>query len=602
MAVNVTNERGAHSIKFGFNGSQYIDNNNNQSTLTMSFNRGPTTGPIAAPASTTSGNTIAALLLGVGTGSSNPNPLAPAFSYKEVGWYAQDTWRMTRRLTLTFGLRYEIQFPMTERYNRQNWFDYDLVNPLGAKVGLPLKGGLVYSTPDDRGQTLTSYNNFAPRFSLAYKASERAVVRAGYGVSYGRKIIDATGTDGFNVVTPWVVSPSGGVVPEVLLSNPFPQGFLAPTGNTLGASTYVGLSPSAWRRENTTPYVQSYSLDVQYSMGRGSVLEVGYVGNMGHKLAWGAPVNYNQLHPKYLSLGESLNDLVPNPFFGSITTGQLSGRTVPRYQLLLPYPQFVAVNGTTSEKGASSSFNALYVKYTYRMKGGLSLLTTYQWSKAIDNASEDTGRWTSDARRDIYDSRIDYSVSGHDVPHDLVNTLVYQLPVGKGKKFGAGMKGVSEALLGGWQVSGFVAFRSGTPITLRAPNTLAAFGYAVQRPNIPNLNDLKLAQRSPDQWWNVKGVVAPGRFEIGGGKRFLPNVRIDNMRNLDTSLMKNFKFRNERLKLQFRAEAYNLFNTPLFGIPTTGPTVNLGTGAFGTVNTTFITSSREVQAALKLDF
>lgn len=602
LAVNTTNERGAHSIKFGFAAENYIINNSSLNTFTMAFNRGPTTGPIASPDSSVTGNSIASLLLGVGSGTS-PNPVSPATSYKNFSWYVQDTWRATRRLTLTLGIRYELQMPRTERYNRQSWFDYDMTNPLRQQTGLPLKGGLVFATPDNRGQTALDTSDFAPRFGLAYKATNRLVVRAGYGLSYGRSISDpgVNGNDGFSTDTPWVTSP-GGVVPRYLLSNPFPQGRAQPTGNSAGALTFVGLSPTAWRRNNPSPYLQAYSLDLQYELGRGSMLELGYTGNIGRKFSYGVPVNYNQLDPALLSLGERLNDLVPNPFYGIITTGALSGPTVPRNQLLRPYPQYERVNSASSEKGASSNFNALYLKFTHRFSNGLSLLTTYQWSKALDNASEDQGWWMNDGRRNIYDAKSDYSVSAHDVPHDLVNSLVYELPVGKGKAFGSGMSGISQAALGGWQVSGMIRFASGTPVTFFAPNTLAAYGVAVQRPNISNMRDLALPNRSPEHWWNVNAVSAPGTFQIGNAPRFLPNVRIDNMKNADVALMKNFAFRTDRIRAQFRAEAFNVTNTPLFGIPPGGPQVTYGSGAFGTVTQTFVTGSRQIQLGLKLNF
>jgi hypothetical protein len=142
-----------------------------------------------------------------------------------------------------------------------------LTSPIAQTVGLPLRGGLVYSTPDDRGQTYARYNNFAPRVSFAYKVTDRFVVRSGYGISYARAITEqgVNGNDGYNVTTPWLTDP-GGVVPQILLQNPFPNGFLVPTGSSLGAASQLGLSPVAWRRDNPTPYVQSYSFDIQYEI------------------------------------------------------------------------------------------------------------------------------------------------------------------------------------------------------------------------------------------------------------------------------------------------------------------------------------------------
>lgn len=608
LAVNATNERGAHSIKFGFSGTQYILNPQSRSSISMAFNPGPTTGPIAVSDSNVAGNSIAALLLGVGTGSAT-TPFSPAASYKDFGWYVQDAWKTTTRLTVTVGLRYELQTPLTERYNRLNYFDFGIPNPLGAKVGMPLKGGLVYVNPNNRGETATDFHNFAPRLGIAYKITDKLVMRTGYGISFARSISEngINGTNGYTATTQWVASPNG-VTPSVYLSNPFPNGINQPTGSSLGPLTFVGLSPTAWSRRNPTPYIQSFSMDFQYQLNPSSVFEFGYTGNIGRKLAYGVTYNWNQLNPLLLALGQTLNNQVTNPFYGSISSGPLSNPTVAQSQLLLPYPQFVNVNGALSTKGAVSNFNALTLKFTHRFSAGLSLLSTYQWSKALDNASEDQGWWLADGRRNIYNDNLDYSISAHDVPHDFVNTLVYDLPVGKGKKFGSGMHGVADAVLGGWEVSGVIRFASGTPLELYAPNTLSAYGFGVQRPNVANVASLALSNPTPSEWFNVNAVTAPGTFQIGNAPRFLPNVRLAFMQNADLSLMKNFTLLRDRgVKMQFKAQAFNAFNHPLFGIASgnnagPAPQETLGSPSFGQVTSTFVTGSRELQLGLKLLF
>ena len=601
LGLHTTHEMGAHSLKFGFTATDQILNNFSPQSMTMAFTHGPTDGPVIASDATTTGNTIASLLLGLGTGS-NTLPVEPASSQKQYGAYVQDTWQVTRRLTLNLGVRYDLQTARTERYNQQNYFNYNLVNPISSQVGMQLFGGEVFNTPSNRGQTQVAPLNFAPRFGIAYKLTDRLVVRSGFGISFNNTLIDngINGNDGFAATTPWITST--GVIPQTYLSNPFPNGLIPPTGNTLGALTYVGLSPTAWRRNNPTPYVEGYSLDLQYQVTHSSVLEVGYTGNVGRRLAYGVPVNYNQLNPQYLSLGQALNNLVPNPFYGIIKSGQLSGPTIPYYQLLLPMPQFVAVNSAQSEKGTSSEFNALYVKFTHRFTGGLTVLTTYQWSKALDNASEDQGWAVNDGRRDTYNPGVEWGISAHDVPHDLVNTLVYELPVGKGKRFFSGMHGVTQAVLGGWEMSTVMRFASNTPVTIRCPNTLSAYGFAVQRCDIANMQALVLPNRTPSEWWNINAVTAPCTFCIGTSPRFLSTVRMDNVANVDMTLMKNWTMLRDRARLQFRAEAYNFTNHPLFGIPPTGPQVTFGSPAFGTVTQTFIYEPRQVQLGLKMTF
>ena len=607
LTVNVTHEHNAHSIKFGFSGSSYVWNPSSRASLSLAFNSGPTTGPVVASASTTSGNSIASLLLGVGTGTTT-TPFAPATTYRELGWYVQDNWRANRKLTLTVGMRYELQLPMTDRHNRLNYFDPNISSPLAQATGLPLKGGLVYLSDQQRGQTNTDFRNLAPRLGLAYKITDKLVLRSGYGVSFARALTEngINGTNGFTATSNWITTPNG-VTPTVFLSNPFPSGISQPTGSSLGAATFAGSTPTAWTRDNPSPLIQSYSLDFQYQLGPRTVAEIGFTGNVGKKLALGVTSNANQLDPKYLGLGQGLNNQVANPFAGVIKAGALANPTIPAYQLLLPYPQFVGVNRALSTKGAISNFNALTAKVVHRFNGGLTLLTTYQWSKALDTSSEDQGWWLADFRRDIYNPNSDYSISGHDVPHDLVNTLVYELPVGKGKQFGSNMPAVAQAVLGGWELSGVVRFAKGTPLGLYAQNTLSAYGFGGQRPKIANLNDLTLSNPTPDQWFNTKAATAPGTFEIGNAPRFLPNVRLQFMNNSDLSMIKNFKVRGERVKGQFKAQAFNAFNHPLFGIATgnssgPAPQETVGSPSFGKVTSTFVTGSRSIQLGVKLSF
>ncbi len=605
FSVNVTNERGAHSLKFGMSGENLLHNIWNAYTIATSFNRGMTSGPIAAAASSTSGNSIASLLLGTGTGGSTPVPVPPATSQRYFGWYAQDTWRVNSRLTLNLGLRYELQNPRTERYNQQNYFDYEASSPLNAVTTYDqLRGGLVFSSPSMRGQTYRDNFDLAPRIGIAYQATNRLVIRAGYGISYSRSFTDSgpNGNDGFSVTTPWIASQaSDGITPGNPLSNPYPNGLDPVTGAADGLLTRVGNSVTAWRAYNPTPYLQNYSFDLQYEVGYGTVVEVGYTGNVGRKFSYGEARRYNQMFPEYLSMGEDLNSRVANPFHGHINIGALRGETIPRHRLLRTHPQFINVNSPRSEKGANSSFNALHTKLTRRFSGGLTLITSYQWSKALDNASEDQGWFLYDGFRNVFDAGTEWGVSGHDLPHDFVTSMIYELPVGQGRKFGSGMSGVADAVLGGWQVSAIVRLASGNPIGLRAPNTLGPFGFGVQRPIISNYKDLEVANRTPERWFNIDAVSAPGKFEIGSAPRYLPNIRIDGTTNADIAIMKNF-YVGELLRVQFRAEAFNLANTPQFGMPSTGAQATVGSGAFGTVRDTFVNDARSLQFGLKVYF
>jgi hypothetical protein len=229
---------------------------------------------------------------------------------------------------------------------------------------------------------------------LSYKITDKLVVRTGYGIYYPPAWAGANPSDGFSATTQWVsTAGGGGFIPTNLLSNPFPQGIVPAAGSSQRAATLVGNTVNAYFRQHPSPYMQGYSLDFQYQLTNASMIEVGYSGSQGRKLFYGysTAMNQNQLDPKYLALGSALNNAVPNPFYGIVQNGPLSGQTVSQYQLLLPYPQFTGVNMSTLTPGASSSFNALLLKFNHRFDHGIQALVTYQWSKAIDNASETQG-------------------------------------------------------------------------------------------------------------------------------------------------------------------------------------------------------------------
>ena len=606
LSVNATKQLQSHSFKFGFQGEIARLNSGTAQSANFAFNRGMTSGPIAAVSSANTGNSIASLLLGTGSGGAVPFVVQPAVQHPYYAWYFQDDWRVNGRLTLNTGLRYELQRPRTERHNRLNYFDFNSRNPLSDQVGMDLVGGLAFVDNSNRHQFNADNSDFAPRIGFAYKLTDKMVMRGGYGISYMRSMGGVSGTDGFSTDTPWTFSVGNdGLNPLNLLSNPYPQGINQPTGAVEGLLTQVGANVSAVHRDNPTSYVQNYSFDIQYQLSPGSLFEVGYSGNVGRKLWYGTGRNLNQLHPMFLSMGQDLNTQVANPFHGVIQTGPLSGPTVPRHRLLRPFPQFVNVNSNSEIKGASSSFNALFAKFTMRLSDGLTVLSSYQWSRALDDASEDQGWGIGEAFRDIYNGDLDYSVSAHDMPHSFVTSVIYEIPVGRGRKMGSNMSKTLDTVVGGWQIATVLRFNSQLPLGLLAPNTLSAYGYAVQRPNIADRSQLAVANRTPEQWFNTSPslVSAPGTFEIGTAPRFVNEVRNAPQRFADLSVFKNFQF-GERINSELRAEFFNFTNTPQFARPQggCGAFCDLASGAFGVMPGTQFVGPRQVQLGLKINF
>ncbi|MBI3678796.1 MAG: TonB-dependent receptor [Acidobacteria bacterium] len=599
LQLNVTKEKGLHSLKFGFGRDSSMGTGGGLFSADFSFSRGMTSGPVAQADSSTSGNAIASMLLGTGSSGNVQKPALGATNRVYYAWYFQDSWRISRRLTLNPGLRYEMHRSPTERFNRFSNFHYAVDNPLGPKVGLPLKGGLVFLNQDSRYSWNNEYLNFAPRFGLSYKVAERMVIRAGYGI-FHPQILGAGDMTGFSSTTPWVTSRGGdNVNPQDLFRNPYPGGLIPAAGSSLGLETNLGRGAGSFQRDHPNGYMQNYSLDIQYELNRATVLEIGYTGHQGRKLSWGVGLNDNQLAPELLALGSQLDVAVNNPFFGFITGGSLASRTVPRHRLLRPFPQFDSVSRSGQTPGGSSSYNAMLVKLTKQFSSGLMLLSSYQWSKCIDNIgeTEPSPGGAADGYRNSRDFRIERSLSAHDLPHSFVTAFVYDLPVGHGRRFAGGMNRVADLMAGGWQVSGIVRFSTGLPVRLTAPSLIAQYGFGTQYPNVTKGSDVALARRTPEKWFNTAAFSAPAPYTVGNSPRRLPQLRADNQKNADLAILKNFRVK-ERARVQFRAEAFNLTNTPQFAWPDTA----FGSTTFGVVSGTMNIGPRNIQMGLKIDF
>lgn len=599
--VNVSKEKGPHSLRFGFGLESDKGTGGGVFSSDFYFDRGMTSGPVASPTSTTSGDAIASLLLGTSTTQSNvPKVALGATNRMSYSGYAQDTWHITRRLTLTPGLRYELQKPPTERYNRFSNFDYSAPNPLGTAVGLPLKGGLVFLNGDNRYSWNANYHDFAPRLGLSYKLTEKMVVRAGYGIFYPA-VLGTGDMTGFSSTTPMQASVAGdGINPQNLLRNPYPTGLNPAAGSSLGLATNLGLSLGAFTREHPNGYMQNYSLDLQYEISRNTVVEVGYAGNVGRKLSYGVTINDNQLPAQLLSLGPQLDQKVANPFYGYITTGSLAAPQIQYNQLLRPFPEFASVNRNSASPGGSSSFNALLIKFSRQFSSGLMLLSSYQWSKSIDNVAEtepgQTG--TSDVFRNYQNISIERSLSPNDIPHDFVTTLVYQLPLGRGRRFGGDLPKYLDFVLGGWEAAGSIRLGTGFPVDMHAPSALGQYGFSgTQPPDISDGKAVKLTNPTPSQWFNTSVFSAPAAYTVGTAPRRLNDLRADGQHNADLAVLKNFVFR-ERFRTQFRAEFFNITNTPQFGWPNT----TVGSTTFGQVTATTNVPPRNVQFGLKVEF
>ncbi len=595
LAGSLSRVSGKHSLKAGYEGRMLrINVWEARAAGTFGFTAAFTQGPNPTAASAAAGYGLASFLLGTGTSGNfyqNWKNVAAQSFYN--AWYVQDDWRITRKLTLNIGVRYDFDTARTERYDRLSWFDPTLRSPLADKVAGfgNLTGGLrfVGAGGNDRTQFNGDFNNIAPRLGFAYQVDSKTAIRGGFGQLFGPSTLAAQGTVGpygFRVESPWVTSLDG-ITPLNPLRNPFPNGFQAVPGASQGALTAIGSNLDAPLSNTNTPYTLQYNLTVQRELPGSVLLEAAFVGNRGRQLSRGGEggFTYNQVDPKYLSLGNSLNQLVDNPFFG-YGTGVLANRQVSRAQLLRPYPQFGAIYPLFSQ-GATSDYNSLQVTFSKRYSKGMVFEGSYAWAKAMDEGT---------SYQDSTNARASRAVSSVDVPHRLIFSGVYELPVGRGRHFGGGMSRALDSVIGGWQINGIMNIQSGSALGIGATNTAGLFTEAIRSNSNGKSPVLDVAAHDRlERWFDTSVFSQPAPFTLGNVTPLISNLRNHFINNVDFSLFKQFAL-TEKVKLQVRGEAFNAMNRVRFGSPNT--TVTAGAN-FGRV-TTQANDPRQMQMGMKL--
>jgi len=606
--VDFTKVRGKHTFAFGFSDVHAFLDGGHYANTTLQFQTISTAGPNPQSATGGTGDGFASFLLGVGSGNDQTGfNQFPATSKHLLGWYLQDSWKTTRKLTLTLGFRYELQTAPTERQNAQQFFDFKAVNPISASIGFSVPGMLVFNSGNNRSLYETPHNNFAPRIAAAYQLRDKIVLRGGYGVFYVPSYYNQGPNIGYSQSTPWVTSLNGGLNPSTTLSgnaslglpSAFANGQVPVTGAALGGLTDVGfgLNPVVDPIRHS-PYVQQWMGGVQYSLTNNDLIDLSYVGNHGvHVLA--QFLEWNEFPVSDLSMGNALNAQVPNPFFGAITSSGcgLDQPTVVQAQLLRPYPEYCSV--TEAEPAAAgSTYNALQATYTHRWHSGLEVNASYTFSKFIDDAQGSSG-WAFPGSgsnvRNSYDLSRERSVDASDLTHSLVVNYNYELPFGRGKMFGRDWNRGVDAVLGGWQWSGILTAHTGLPISITpASNNVvgtASYGFN-QRPNIvPGVNPVPDNQ-SNTNWINRAAFLQPDPFTFGDAPRFLSDLRAPGYVNWDMGIQKWWHI-TESKRFQFRFEMYNAFNHPNFFVPDS----NLGDSNFGTITGAY--PARSIQFAGK---
>ncbi len=580
---------GNHSMKFG---GEYRALINDQQNPTSSFGRFNFTraftqaDPLRADAA--SGNAVASLLLGYPADTTtNPSsvPINPQLNYRSnyYGLFLQDDWRLSPRMTINLGVRWDYESPIAEAINQQNiGFDANAANPFHVP-GMQLKGGLLFASDDNRLPFKRDLNNFQPRVGATYRLDDRTVLRGGYALSY-LPTFDTGFNNGFGVTTTLVASTDAGITPSARLSNPYPAGIDQPVGDTQGLATLVGRGFTYSDPERVIPYVHQFSIGAQRELLWRMVVEASYVGSRTRKLVVSKGIN--EISAAQLAQGNANLVQVPNPFQGLLPGTAFNGATVPQQQLLRPFPQFTGITEDRRSLGVND-YDALQVSLNKRLARGLQFLVSYTFSKTEEevtylNPQDD---WNQLAR----------VVTANDSPHRLLVSTTYQLP------FLAGRNDLLGSILGGWQMNAIITAQSGLPVGTTAGAVLVA-DPSISNPTLAHwFNTCTQTLAGTRQNCASADETVTWRVQAPFTLRTLPTrletVRTDRPTLIDFSFFKTFAL-PANMRLQARFEAFNFFNTPWFGAPNT----NVTSTAFGTVAPTQANDPRNIQLGIRLTF
>ena len=584
--------REAHSFKFGAEQRLFYNSFGQPDSPTGTFNFSQvTTANDPLSGAITEGNPIAGLLLGYGTNSSliTVRPRV-ADKSKETAFYVQDDWKVTRRLTLNLGLRYEWSTAYSERFNRTQYSDFTA--PSGITVpGLgALLGATIFPTSSRRNLPVDR-NNFAPRIGFAFALTPNTVFRGGAGIYYGMNIATNFQYAGpaFSKSEPIRFSLDGYQSQYATLDNPFPQGLGPAQGSKYGPLALWGFSNpndlSLQKDRNAEVY--QWSFGVQRLLPHGIVVSADYSANRTAHLPWGSwgfTRNRNYIPTSVRSgySSDQLSALVTNPFqplFAGPNAifhepdSLYNNDTIPRLNLLRPYPQFDGEFDGLPLLTATSRYNSLQIRFAKTAGKYLTFQGNYTLSRYVDDSSVGANDWLGyysfGAPQAIDRLKGDYGLSANDAPHHFTGVVEFAVPFGRGLLFGNKVNRIVDVVLGRWSVSSTFTFQSGQPIAVGM--SLARLADGTQRPNVTCADpgtgiSYHHAAATGDPFIKTSCFADPGDQQLGNAPRYFENLRLDSIRNVDAAMRKEFAI-TERARLQIRFESFNLLNRTRFGIP-----------------------------------
>jgi hypothetical protein len=615
--------RGAHSIKFGGEQRRFYNNfwQPNYPSGLFDFSRDVTTEqPNAGLGDAGQGNAFATILTGFAYGGELNILPAVADLSKETAFFVLDAWKITPKLTLNLGLRYEWSTPYTERFNRVQLSDF--AGDSGVDIpGLGRIRGTTIFASSDRRSVPVDRNNFAPRLGFAYQLSPDTVLRGGAGLFYGMNVatnFQYAGT-AFRRSAAIHFTKDNYVTQFATLADPFPSGLSGPQGDKYGALAQWGFGNGNDLGTETARNAEIYqwNLGVQHLFPGQIVIAADYSANRSTHLPWAGTASTrnrnflssamrNQLvesmnpthDPDNNDVSDYLNGNVANPFQPLFAAGPgqvfdepdslYNDAEIPQLNLLRPYPQFDGSFEGLPLLAASAWYHSLQVRFQKRTSHYISFEGNYTFAKATDDSSSGANAWVGnlyvDNPQELDNLRAEHSISANDTTHRFTTAVILDIPVGRGRWIGSGMNSVLDAIAGNWSLETFITLQGGQPLAIVMASPRLADGN--QRPNVicsqlTSGLSFKQAAISGQSYLNPDCFVDPGDNIPGNAPRFFSNIRGPGIRNLDFSLSKEFKIR-ESMQLQIRAEMFNATNTARFAFPAIG----WGSEDFGTITST----------------
>ncbi len=604
--TTLTKVRNKHTLKFGGDireareASYSFGNSSGQYVFRENWTRGPLDNASAAPL----GQDLASFLLGLPTSGTFAINASRLMQSKYFAVFAQDDWRVTPQLTLNLGVRYERDFPTTERFNRTvRGFDFTTASSISAAAKaaysaapipeLPasqfqVNGGLLFAGAGNEA-VYDTHGYFSPRFGFAWKPNllgGKNVVRGGIGVFFASSGASAVNNQqsGFSQTSNFVNTLDGLLTPYDTLSNPFRDGIKAPTGSQLGRDTFLGQGIRFRDRDQRNPYSIRWSFSIQRELTRNTVMEIGYIGNHAVHI----PVDFggfNFIPRQFLSTLTTRDQAVidrntanvTNPFANLLPGTTRNGSTIQRQELLRPYPQYSSISVDQRNEG-SSYFHMLAFRVEKRFSESFQAVGSYQWSKLISRTN----------RLNDTDPFLEKRIADDDRTHRFVLSGNWNLPFGRGHAWGGNANPVLNKVIAGWSLNGIVNLQSGGP--------LGGWGNVIYLGG-----DLKLNGHNIDNAFDTTRFNTNSAQQLGSNIRTFPtrfgNLRSDMFSNVNTSIIKDIAM-TERMKLQFRCEFFNVMNHPIFNSPELSPTSSNFGKITGQANEG--TGTRITQMALRL--